>query len=107
MQGTCIVVLDELDQACKKADTFIKELFKLPKLPGSKLIVIGIANRMDLTERLLKGTELHASQRPKIISFHSYSARQLLELLQVRCCYLNTWDAKWPKQRCCKQCVAC
>jgi hypothetical protein len=79
----CIVVLDELDQACKKADSFVKELFKLPKIENSRLIVIGIANRMDLAERVLKDVGSKADVAPRMISFHSYSARQLLELLKV------------------------
>lgn len=79
----CIVVLDELDQACKKADSFVKELFMLPKIKNSRLIVVGIANRMDLAERVLKDVGSKADVAPQMISFHSYSARQLLELLKV------------------------
>jgi Cdc6-like AAA superfamily ATPase len=79
----CIVVLDELDQACKQAEVFVKDLFLLPKKQGSRLIVIGIANRMDLAERMLKGSAVTTAGGPIMLPFHSYGARQLLELLKV------------------------
>ena len=82
VQGMSIVILDELDQACKKAHTFVRDMFAMSKLPGSQLLIIGIANRMDLAERLLKGV-IAADSNLVTIPFHSYSARQLLELLQV------------------------
>ena len=75
-------MLDELDQACKKADGFVKELFATAKLSGSRLIVIGIANRMDLAERVFTDSS-KGSAMPSVIAFHSYTARQLLDLLKV------------------------
>jgi cell division control protein 6 len=79
-----ILVLDELDQACKRAEAAVLDLFALAKLPRSRLIVIGIANRMDLSQRVLKHSVSAGSAAPEIVPFHSYTAKQLLMLLTVR-----------------------
>jgi Cdc6-like AAA superfamily ATPase len=96
LQGMSILVLDELDQACKQSDEAAQAIFALAALPSSRLIVIGIANRMDLAHRVLKpssrsslgpttDTALAAPSQGQhlVVPFHSYNAKQLLELLQV------------------------
>ena len=51
--------------------------------PNSRLILIGIANSIDLTERMLP--RLHATGcRPALVTFPSYSSMQLECLLQQR-----------------------
>jgi Cdc6-like AAA superfamily ATPase len=78
----CVIVLDELELACKQSKNFIKGLFTLTRLQDSKLVVVGIANRLDLAEELLNSGE---STIPlTMVAFHSYNARQLLDLLKVR-----------------------
>lgn len=79
----CVVVLDELELACKQARDFVHGLFALTKLPSSRVIVAGIANRLDLCDALVR--HAGASVPLTMIAFHSYSARQLLDLLRVRC----------------------
>lgn len=48
-----IVVLDELDQLVTKNQNVIYNFFNWPTYPNSKLVVIAIANTMDLPERIL------------------------------------------------------
>lgn len=48
-----IVVIDELDQLVTKNQHVMYNFFNWPTYPNSKLIVIAIANTMDLPERLL------------------------------------------------------
>jgi cell division control protein 6 len=79
-----ILVLDEMDQVCKQAAPFVAELFALALLKQSHLIVIGIANRLDLAERMLRIFGTRSITGPKMIAFHSYNAKQLSDLLQVR-----------------------
>ena len=78
-----VPVLDELDQACKKTNEDVAEIFSLSSLPRSKLIVISIANRLDLATRVLQPTGQVHKAAPHVIPFHSYTARQLLDLLEV------------------------
>ena len=78
-----VLVLDELDQACKKTNEDVAEIFSLSSLPRSKLIVISIANRLDLATRVLQPTGQAHNAAPHVVPFHSYTARQLLDLLEV------------------------
>lgn len=48
-----ILVMDELDQLVTKKQTLIYNMFNWPTRPDSNLIVIAIANTMDLPERVL------------------------------------------------------
>lgn len=85
LQRMNILILDELDQACKAIEAAVQQIFNLSTLPSSRLVVIGIANRLDLAHRVLQPLGAHGRSQasPTIISFHSYTARQLLQLLQV------------------------
>ncbi len=56
------------------------------QLPGSRLVLVAVANSLDLTERRLP--ELHARGcRPQLLQFPAYSRGQILSILQQR---LNT-----------------
>lgn len=86
MQRMTVLILDELDQACKTTEEAVQKIFGLTAAASSRLVVIGIANRLDLAHRVLQpvgSTSGNATTTPAIISFHSYTARQLLQLLQV------------------------
>lgn len=48
-----VVILDELDQLLSKHQQVLYSLFEWAAAPGSKLILVGIANALDLTERFL------------------------------------------------------
>jgi origin recognition complex subunit 1 len=49
----CVLVMDELDQLVTKKQTLIYNMFNWPTRPDSNLIVVAIANTMDLPERVL------------------------------------------------------
>jgi origin recognition complex subunit 1 len=49
----CIVLVDELDLLVNAKQTVVYNFFDWPNLPRSKLIVVAIANTMDLPERML------------------------------------------------------
>ena len=53
------------------------------QLPGSRLVLVGIANSIDLTERALPRLA-SLGARPALVTFPSYSAAQLEALLTQR-----------------------
>ena len=48
-----LLVLDEMDQLDSKSQDVLYTLFEWPYLRNSKLILVGIANSLDLTDRIL------------------------------------------------------
>ncbi|KAL2490198.1 Origin of replication complex subunit 1A [Abeliophyllum distichum] len=51
----CILLIDELDLLVTRNQSVLYNILDWPTKPNSKLIVIGIANTMDLPEKLLPG----------------------------------------------------
>ena len=49
----CVVLMDELDQLASKNQSVMYNFFNWPSLPHSRLIVLAVANTMDLPERTL------------------------------------------------------
>jgi len=49
----CVVLMDELDQLVTKNQSVMYNFFNWPGLRHSKLIVLAVANTMDLPERTL------------------------------------------------------
>lgn len=50
-----IVLMDELDQLVTNKQDVVYNFFNWPTLAGSKLVVIAVANTMDLPERVMSG----------------------------------------------------
>ena len=49
----CVVLMDELDQLVTKNQSVMYNFFNWPNLEGSRLVVLAVANTMDLPERTL------------------------------------------------------
>jgi origin recognition complex subunit 1 len=77
-----VLVLDEMDLLVTRTQTLLYNLFEWPTHTASRLVILGIANTLDLPERLL----------PKILSrlganrvtFNPYSADQLKTIVHAR-----------------------
>lgn len=50
-----VVLMDELDQLVTTKQDVVYNFFNWPTLVGSKLVVIAVANTMDLPERVMSG----------------------------------------------------
>ncbi|XP_029204190.2 cell division control protein 6 homolog isoform X1 [Acropora millepora] len=79
-----IIILDELDQLESKNQEILYTMFELPSLPKSKLILIGIANALDLTDRILPRLQARPKCKPKLLHFAPYTKDQIVKILQDR-----------------------
>lgn len=50
-----VVLMDELDQLVTTKQDVVYNFFNWPTLVGSKLVVLAVANTMDLPERVMSG----------------------------------------------------
>ena len=79
-----VLVLDEIDQLESKNQDVLYTMFEWPSLPASKLILIGIANALDLTDRILPRLQLRPECKPKLLHFSPYSKDQIVKILTAR-----------------------
>ncbi|VDM54691.1 unnamed protein product [Angiostrongylus costaricensis] len=75
-----VLILDEIDHLASKTNSFLYTTFQWPQTVTAKLIVIGIANSIDLTERLLP--KLKMSQPPETLVFAPYSKDEIAQILK-------------------------
>eukprot|EP00898_Chlorokybus_atmophyticus_P008308 jgi/Chlat1/8479/Chrsp80S07929 len=81
-QTACVVVVDELDSLVTKKQQVLYSLFDWPNRPDSRLIVIGIANTMDLPERLQARVASRLGLRR--LTFLPYNREQIQVILEAR-----------------------
>lgn len=57
-RGMYVVLLDEMDQLLQHPSAaLIPQLLSMAGAPGSRLVLLGVANSIDLVERMLGGAE--------------------------------------------------
>ncbi|XP_014830276.1 PREDICTED: cell division control protein 6 homolog [Poecilia mexicana] len=81
---TVLLVLDEMDQLDSKAQDVLYTIFEWPYLPRSRLCLIGIANALDLTDRILPRLQAQTHCRPLLLHFAPYSRQELSAIIQDR-----------------------
>ncbi|XP_061582175.1 cell division control protein 6 homolog [Cololabis saira] len=79
-----LLVLDEMDQLDSKAQDVLYTIFEWPYLPKSRLCLIGIANALDLTDRILPRLQARPHCRPLLLHFPPYSREELTAIVQDR-----------------------
>ncbi|EFN52332.1 hypothetical protein CHLNCDRAFT_139139 [Chlorella variabilis] len=77
-----IVLVDEMDLLVNKSQTVLYNLFDWPGRKGSRLSIIGIANTMDLPERL--HARIGSRLAGRRVVFQPYSKDQLQEIIKAR-----------------------
>jgi hypothetical protein len=81
-----VVVIDELDGLLKRGHRVhaaLLRLFQEPSRPGSRVVLLGISNAVDMTERSLPMLrELRAA--PRLVVFTPYSAEQVEAIILHR-----------------------
>ncbi|XP_051532669.1 cell division control protein 6 homolog [Myxocyprinus asiaticus] len=81
---TVLLVLDEMDQLDSKSQEVLYTIFEWPYLPNSRLCLIGIANALDLTDRILPRLQAKPHCRPRLLHFPPYSREELNAIVQDR-----------------------
>ncbi|XP_066504091.1 cell division control protein 6 homolog [Hoplias malabaricus] len=81
---TVLLVLDEMDQLDSKSQDVLYTIFEWPYLPESRLCLIGIANALDLTDRILPRLQAKPHCRPQLLHFPPYSRQELMAIVQDR-----------------------
>ncbi|EME80234.1 uncharacterized protein MYCFIDRAFT_116102, partial [Pseudocercospora fijiensis CIRAD86] len=75
-----LVVLDEVDVLVDLDLSLLYGLFEWSMHPNSRLILIGIANALDLTDRFLPRLKAR-NLKPELLPFMPYSAAQIAEVI--------------------------
>eukprot|EP01135_Chromosphaera_perkinsii_P007614 Nk52_evm70s914 gene=Nk52_evmTU70s914 len=78
-----VLIADEIDQLSSQDQSVLYKLFEWPRLYNSRLVLIGIANALDLTERLLPRLKAKGCE-PQLLNFEPYDKDQLLAILKNR-----------------------
>ena len=60
------------------------QLFEWTALPNSRVILIGIANALDLTDCILPRLQTHITCRPQLLHFPPYTKDQIIIILRER-----------------------
>lgn len=79
----CVVLMDELDQLVTRNQGVMYNFFNWPQLRHSRLIVLAVANTMDLPERTLSN-KISSRLGLTRITFPGYSHTQLMIIIQSR-----------------------
>lgn len=85
-----VVLLDELDYLVTKKQTVIYNMFDWPTRRHGRMVMIGIANTMDLPERLTQRVQSRLGKRR--ITFAPYNRGQLVKIIQNRLEGLNIFE---------------
>ncbi|KAM3439059.1 hypothetical protein MY4824_002863 [Beauveria thailandica] len=79
----CVVLMDELDQLVTKNQAVMYNFFNWPTLRHSRLIVLAVANTMDLPERTLSN-KISSRLGLTRVTFPGYTHDQLMKIIQSR-----------------------
>lgn len=73
-----------MDQLDSKAQDVLYTIFEWPYLPSSRLCLVGIANALDLTDRILPRLQARPRCHPQLLHFPPYSREELIAIVQDR-----------------------
>ncbi|XP_059613342.1 cell division control protein 6 homolog [Phlebotomus argentipes] len=79
-----LLVLDEIDQLVGNKQAVLYTIFEWPRKFPDKLVLVGIANSLDLTDRLLTRLQSRCELQPRLMHFAAYTKQQIAEILTSR-----------------------
>jgi origin recognition complex subunit 1 len=87
-----VLLVDELDVLCTKKQTILYHLFDWPNRPNSNLVVIAIANAMDLPERVMM-SRIASRLGLTRLTFQPYTHQELQEIVKSRLKGIAAFDS--------------
>lgn len=78
-----ILILDELDRIVTANQEVLFKIFEWACGCGHNLVVIGIANAIDLTDRFLPRLQAH-KLKPEVIAFKPYTSQEITAIIEAR-----------------------
>ena len=89
-----LLVLDEVDRLAEggAGQQVLYSLFSWPFLPSSRLVLVAVANTLDLTDRLLPRLQTRPDCQPVHLTFSPYSHEQLSRILSHRLGPEDSWS---------------
>ncbi|CAF1270315.1 unnamed protein product [Rotaria sordida] len=87
-----LLILDEIDGLLSSND--MENVYKLLEWPhqSSNLLMIGIANSLDFTDRLLPRLQLKPEHKPYLLRFLPYNREQMLSIVNDRLGSIELFD---------------
>ncbi|KAG7164448.1 Cell division control protein 6-like [Homarus americanus] len=79
-----LIMLDEVDQLDSKHQEVLYTIFEWPALAGSSLVLVGIANSLDLTDRILPRLQARPTFKPKLLHFPPYTKAEIIKIINHR-----------------------
>lgn len=93
---TLLLVLDEIDQLESRKQSVLYSIFEWPSIRDSKLILIGIANALDLTDRILPRLQARCELKPMLMHFAPYTKQQIFDIISARLSEANAANVFTP-----------
>ncbi|XP_063891149.1 polycomb group protein Psc [Helicoverpa armigera] len=75
-----LLVLDEIDQLDSKRQSVLYTIFEWPAMAASRVVLVGVANALDLTQRALPRLQARCSLRPHTLHFAPYTKQQIINI---------------------------
>lgn len=90
---TTVLLVDELDILCNRRQDVVYNILDWPTKTAARLVVVTIANTMDLPERLLMGKVTSRLGLTRL-TFQPYSFKQLQEVVMARLVSTNLFKSE-------------
>ncbi|TDG53020.1 hypothetical protein AWZ03_000563 [Drosophila navojoa] len=91
-----LLVLDEIDQLCTSRQEVLYTIFEWPAMPGARILLVGIANSLDLTDRALMRLNARCELKPRLMHFPPYTKPQIVEIFKSRLAEAEVLDVFPP-----------
>ncbi|KAI7858125.1 P-loop containing nucleoside triphosphate hydrolase protein, partial [Circinella umbellata] len=78
-----VVILDEIDHLITRDQDVLYKIFEWASSPASRLVLIGIANALDLTDRLLPRLRTKNCE-PQLLNFNPYKVPEISAIIKDR-----------------------